>query len=76
MSLPLASRRKDTISKEDVGYTGSARDTQNQGSVLLTHLQTTDACRHRKLPEWTGTENAAIFSSSLSGSSASKQNAN
>lgn len=77
MNLPLAYMSKDRVSKEDLGYTKQARDMQNQGSALLTHLQTMDhVCRQGKLPVWTGTENAAIFPSSLSGSSASKQNVN
>jgi len=46
MNLPLASMSKERVSKEDLGYTEQARDMQNQGSVLLTHLQTMDhVCR-------------------------------
>lgn len=76
-NLPLAYMSKERLSREDVGYTEQARDIQNQGSVLLTHLQTVDeVCRQGKPPVWTGRENAAIFPSSLPDSSASKQKAN
>lgn len=69
-NLPLAYMSKERLSREYVGYTKQARDMQNQGSVLLTHLQTVDeVCRQGKLPVWTGRENAAIFPGSLPDSS-------
>lgn len=79
MNLPLAYMSKERLSREDVGYTEQARDMQNQGSVLLTHLQTVDeVCRQGKPPVWTGRKNAAIFPSSFPDSKqkASKQKAN